>query len=57
MSPELIGILAVGAAILDATRHDGTIEHDTRDVSISFEKIDGDWRITAMTVSAARRGE
>lgn len=47
-----MGGLAVGDARLNATRHDGQVQRDTRKVSISLEKIEGQWRIVSMTVSA-----
>jgi phosphoribosylformylglycinamidine synthase len=46
------GAVAVGNAVLDATRHDGQLTRDTRNVSIRLEKIEGDWRIIQVTVSA-----
>jgi hypothetical protein len=46
------GAVAVGHAVLDATRHNGQLHRDTRQVSISVEKIEGEWRIVGMTVSA-----
>ena len=47
---RLAGV-AVGNAVLDATRHDGRLERDVRKVSISVEKIDDEWRIVGLSVS------
>ncbi len=47
-----MGGIAVGDAHLDATRHEGSLHRDTRKISVSLEKIDGEWRIIALTVSA-----
>lgn len=51
-----MGALAVGDAHLNATRHDGQLHQDTRKVSISLEKIDGEWRIVGLTVSSRGGG-
>ncbi len=51
-----LSAVAVGDAQLDAIRRGGQIERDTRKVSISLDKIDGDWRIVSLTVSAKGGG-
>ena len=45
--------IAVGDAQLLATKHNGEVHSDTRKVTISFEKIDGDWRIVSLTADAS----
>lgn len=47
-----VAAVAVGDARLNATRQDGQIQRDARKVSISLEKIEGAWKIVALTVSA-----
>lgn len=43
-------------ATLDGVAHDGDMRRDTRGVTLRFEKVDGDWKIVALTV-APRDGE
>lgn len=52
VNDEALGAVAVGNAVLDATRLNGQLERDDRKVSISLEKIEGKWQIVAVTVSA-----
>jgi hypothetical protein len=47
-----MGAVAVGPASLNATRHNGTVEIDTRTVSLTLEKVEGEWRVVHMSVSA-----
>lgn len=44
--------LVTGAVTLSGTRLSGEPVRDTRTVSIRFDKIEGDWRIVGLTVSA-----
>jgi hypothetical protein len=43
---------AHGEATLTATRHSGELQRDTRTVMLRFDKIDDDWRIVSVSVSA-----
>jgi hypothetical protein len=47
-----INAVAFGDATLTATRHGGALERDSRTVSLRFDKIDGDWQVVSMSVSA-----
>ncbi len=49
--------LAVGEAVLTATRPDGSAERDARTVSLRFDQIDGDWTIVTVTVSLQKPTE
>jgi hypothetical protein len=44
--------VASGKVTLHATRHSGDAQLDTRTVSIRFDKIDGQWLIVSVGVSA-----
>ncbi len=44
--------IAFGEATLSATRRGGQLERDTRTVSLRLDKIDGEWRIVSVSVSA-----
>jgi len=46
--------VAYGQAVLTATRHSGDLHRDERTVSLRFDKIDGDWRIVHVSVSAGQ---
>jgi hypothetical protein len=41
-----------GLATLTATRLTGELSRDTRTVSLRFDKIEGDWKIVSLSVSA-----
>jgi hypothetical protein len=43
-------------ATLAGADHDGNREHEEREVVMGLEKIDGDWRITALSTGAAGAG-
>jgi len=43
---------AHGEATMTATRHSGELQRDTRTVLLRFDKIEGDWRIVSVSVSA-----
>jgi len=45
--------VAVGEATLRGTRRGGEPESDARTVSLRFDKIDGDWQVVSLSVSAA----
>jgi hypothetical protein len=44
--------VAYGEATLTATRAGGGLERDTRTVSLRFDKIEGEWRVVSLSVSA-----
>lgn len=44
--------VASGDATLTATRQSGELDRDTRTVSIRFDKIDGEWLVVSLSVSA-----
>ncbi len=46
-----------GQVVLTATRHAGDFDRDTRTVSIRFDKIDDQWLIVSVTVSAKQQDE
>jgi hypothetical protein len=48
--------VAVGPASLNATRQNGQLENDTRTVSMTFDKIEGEWRVVRLSVSARDEG-
>lgn len=45
--------VAYGEVTLNATRHNGEIESDTRIVSLRFDKVEDEWRIVSVNVSAS----
>ncbi|MCA9623046.1 MAG: hypothetical protein KC731_28705 [Myxococcales bacterium] len=44
--------IARGPAVLTGTRQSGELDRDRRTVAIRFDKIDGDWRVVSLSVSA-----
>ena len=46
-----------GDAVLRVTRHGGEINRDTRTASFRFDKIEGDWRIISVNVSARQQAQ
>lgn len=48
--------VAYGDATLTATKHGGELHRDTRTVSLRFDKIDGEWQIVNVSVSAGADG-
>jgi hypothetical protein len=47
-----LSAVAFGDAVLTGTRRSGELQRDDRQVSLRFDKIDGDWLIVSLTVSA-----
>jgi len=49
---EGMSAVAFGEVTLTATRQSGQLERDNRTVSMRFDKIDGEWLIVSLSVSA-----
>ena len=49
--------VAYGEATLTATRHGAGLERDTRTVSFRFDKVEGEWRVVSVSVSAKEGAE
>ena len=52
-----LSAVASGSVRLQATRHSGEAELDTRTVSIRLDKIDGRWLIVSVAVSAKQQAD
>jgi phosphoribosylformylglycinamidine synthase len=49
--------VAYGEATLTAMRHSGNLERDVRTVSLRFDKVEGEWRVVKVSVSAREGSE
>ena len=49
--------VAYGEATLTAMRQSGNLERDVRTVSLRFDKVEGQWRVVSVSVSAKEGAE